>query len=808
VKASVRWLRALAPGVTASSSELAARLTAAGLEVEAVHEYGAASDACIVARVTATRPHPTKSGLTLVTVDSGGGNALEIVCGAPNVPPAGGLVVLAPLGARLPAKELTIERRTIAGVASEGMLVSEAELGLTDEAAGILILPEGTAEPGTPLARALPAARDTIFEIGLTPNRPDGLGHLGLAREIAALYGTRWSAPDPDAPVRAIVGKIDAYAKVVVEDPERCPHYGAAVVVDVTVAPSPAWLRYRLASLGVRPISNVVDITSLVLLEYGHPMHAFDLDRIRGGILIVRRAKPGETLKTLDGVERVLAEDDLAICDADGPVALAGVMGGATSEIAPTTKRVLLECAYFEPRGVRRAARRHALHTEASHRFERGVDPGDVPEALTHAASLVTRLAGGAAVPGAIHVIGKPFEPRVVPLRSKRLDQVLGVPVPFREATQLLERLGCVLRSAREGVAELSIPSHRPDLLREIDLIEEVARVRGMDAIPTVLPAVRPTRDEGPREHALARARRAGVELGLSEAVTYAFVRGDALSKLGAPLPAIVLKNPLTVDQEVMRTSLLPGLLAALAHARRRGEHDVRIFSVGSLFLKGTDPRMPDERLAFAALLSGDRPSYLRKPEAVDVWDAKGLAEGLVRRVTGLGAEVRAFGPSPSGERPVHLHPRGAAAVSVAAQGVGRLGLLHPDVLDAFDLAGTIVVVEIDLESLTPLAPGAPRLVSVPRFPAATRDVALVVRNDVAAGEVESTVRAAAGSLAEHVALFDLFAGGAVPEGHRSLAFHVVYRAADRTLTDAEVDAQHAKVVADVNQRFGATLRS
>ncbi len=779
--------------------------------------YGAASLACVVARVTAVRPHPTKSGLRLVSVDRGAndGKALEVVCGAPNVPPPGGLVVLAPLGAHLPAKNVRIERRDIGGVASEGMLCSEAELGIGDHGEGILTLPDALAAPGTPLATAIPATNDVIFEINLTPNRPDGLGHHGLAREAAALYGLAWAPPEPDAPGRAIQGKVDAYAKVLVEDPERCPHYAAAVVVDVTIGPSPAWLRYRLTSLGVRPISNVVDVTNLVLLEYGHPMHAFDLDLVRGSVIVVRRAREGEAMKTLDGAERRLVPDDLVICDAEGPLALAGIMGGASTEIRNETRRVLLECAYFEPRGIRRSARRHGLHTESSHRFERGVDPGDVPEALTHAASLLTHLAGGAAVPGAIHALGTPLEPRMVPLRSKRLDQLLGTAVPFKEATGILERLGCVVRSAKDGVAELAIPSHRPDIAREVDLIEEVLRVRGMDSVHATLPAIHPTRDKGPREAVLARARRAGVELGLSEAVTNGFVKRASLAAIGAPEPAVEVKNPLGEGHEVMRTSLLPGLLDAVSLARRRGERDVRVFTAGAVFLQGKsgEDGLPEERLTFAAVLAGDRPGYLTRPEPLDVWDAKGLAEGFVRRVAGV---------DPGFERlagaavPARLHPRGAAAIvvgslvggDVSGRLVGHMGPLHPDVLERFDLGGAVVVVEIDLAALAGWFAPAPRFRPIPRFPASTRDVALVVSEDVAAGEVLVAVRAAAGPLAEDVSLFDRFAGGGIPAGQLSLAYRVVYRAPDRTLTDAEVDTQHAKVVAEVGKRFGATLRA
>jgi phenylalanyl-tRNA synthetase beta chain len=824
MKASYRWIRALVPGLTASPAELAARFTAAGLEVEGVETWGAASAECVVARVVGHRPHPKRQKLNLVTVQRSKDPAaptLEVVCGAPNVPPAGELVVLAPLGVKLPAKGVTIERRVIAGVPSEGMLCSEAELGLSDATAGIMVLPAGFAEPGTPLAEAIPESHDTIYEIGLTPNRPDGLGHIGLAREAAALFGLPWSMPRV-APPRKLAPEgapvLSTLASVTVLDLERCPRYCAAAVVDLHVAPSPSWLRYRLAALGVRPISNVVDATNLVLLEYGHPMHAFDLDRVHGeggaeiakdGVhpIVVRRAREGEALTTLDGTARKLVQDDLVIADGGAAIGLAGVMGGASSEITAATCRVLLESAFFEARGVRRTSRRHGLHTDASHRFERGVDPSHAPDTLARAASLLTELAGGTAVRGEIDVKAGPFQPAVTRLRSARLDAVLGVHVPWEEALGILGRLGCSVRSEASGAAEIEVPTHRPDITREVDLIEEVARVRGMDAIPAVLPRVRPTRAAGPRESMVRRARGAGVELGLSEAITYSFVSRAALEKLGAPAPVVTVSNPLSVEQEVMRTSLLPGLIEAGVRSGRRGERDVRLFTVGAVFLPSRDGgRLPEERLVFAALLTGDRAPYLGKPEPIDAWDAKGLAEGLIHRVTG-GARATLDGLK--GEAvPRNLHPRGAARILVDGAPVGTLGPLHPDVLEGFDFGGPAVVVEVELAALEACRRVEVHYTAIPRFPASTRDVALVVADDVAAGDVEAAVREAAGELAREVALFDRFVGGAIPAGHRSLAFHVVYRAEDRTLTDAEVDTRHAAAVAEVNRRFGATLRT
>jgi phenylalanyl-tRNA synthetase beta chain len=822
MKASYRWLRALVPGLQATPGEVAHRFTQAGLEVEGIHAFGAGLEPLVVAEVRKVEPHPTRSGLRLVTVNRGEGHEQRVICGAPNVPAPGGLVVLAPLGAHLQARSLTIAARDIGGVTSEGMLCSEGEMGLSTVSAsdeGILVLPPGSASAGTPFIKAVPAASDTIFEIGVTPNRPDALGHVGLARDLAALYGTRFEFPAPQAPSRVGAGKVESYARVTVEDTERCPHYGAAVVVDVHVGPSPDWLRYRLSSLGIRPISNIVDITNLVLLEFGHPIHAFDLDRVAGQHIIVRRARAGETLITLDGVTRKLDVDDLVICDANGPVVLAGVMGGQGSEIRADTRRVLIECAYFEPRGVRRASRRHGLHTESSHRFERGVDRGDTPDVLAHAASLVVELGGGAAVSGTIHQMVAPFEAARVILRSPRIDALLGVPVPFADALALLHRLGFEIERTPgyDGMATVVVPSFRPDVSREVDLIEEVARVRGLESIPTVIPAIRPQppRDTGVLESAV---RRAAVSFGLSEAVTYGFVSPRALEAVGAPPSPIKLENPLTEERSVMRTSLLPGLFEAIVRAFSHGESEARLFTIGTTFAPPATPSaergvLPTEMPNFSAVLAGMRPGYLSRAEPFDVYDAKGIAVEVLERVTGRKPEVKA---QPSETRARHLHPRGAADLFIDGTKVGTFGPLHPDVIAAFDLAvGGAVAVEIDLGALARIGRAALRFAPIPRLPAATRDVALVVADRISAGDIERVIREAAGDLCESVEIFDVFRGPSLPPDHRSLAFHVVYRdpraatapAEARTLTDREVDERHAAAVERARAELGATLR-
>ncbi len=802
MRASCKWLSQLVPALDASPRELADRLTGAGLEVEAILHVGAAAAACVFARVTSVRPHPSKSGLRLVTVDRGGGTQ-EVVCGAPNVPDPGGLVLLAPLGTALPGG--TIERRTIGGVASEGMLVSEAELGLSEDGEGILVFAPDGATPGATFASAIPEASDTILEIGLGPNRPDGLGHVGLAREIAALYNVPFRRPPVGDPI--VVARDKDLAAMGVEvsvlDLERCPHYAAALVIDVEIGPSPPGARYRLAHLGVRAISNVVDVTNLAMLAYGQPMHAFDLDLVRGGRIVVRRARAGEVLVTLDGVSRPLDEDDLLICDGEGPVALAGVMGGQGTEIRAETRRVLFECASFEPRGIRRAARRHGMHTESSHRFERGTDRAMVRHVLRSAIRMTTELAPGArAVKGEIHVEGAPATVPRLTLRRARMDALLGLEVPWSEARAMLARLGCVERAADDDAAEVDAPSHRLDLTREVDLIEEVIRVHGMNAVPATLPRIQGSRPVGGVEELTTRARRAALAMGLSEAITWAFTSEEALEKVAAPHASVVLANPLARHHGVMRTSLLPGLFEAVAHGRRHGVTAFQLFSLGARYLatpRGSADGLPEERPSFAAVLAGTRPAYLAKGAPFDVWDAKAVALGVVERMTGRACEIQRGAAR-------HLHPRGAADLFLDGTIIGAFGPVHPDLLDAFELGEHAVVVEIDLEALRAHAPVRYR--DLPRFPASPRDVALVVHDDVAAGALEAAIREAAGALAEEVSIFDRFTGGAIPADHASLAFRVVYRAPDRTLTDAEIDAAHARVVDAVNSRFGAKVRT
>ncbi|HJL22210.1 MAG TPA: phenylalanine--tRNA ligase subunit beta, partial [Polyangiaceae bacterium LLY-WYZ-15_(1-7)] len=522
MKASYQWLKELT-GIDATPEELAEKMTDLGLEVEGLERFEAAP-LVVVAEVRAKEKHPKRDKLTVVQVDDGSGEDVTVVCGAPNVPEVGGKVLFAQVGAKLPTEDggvFEIGERKLGGVLSRGMICSERELNLGAGHEGIFVFGPDAPANGTPLAEALPVG-DVVFEIGLTPNRPDCLGHLGLARDLCAAWGKPFTPPPVPTPrhaegVVAVVpkgettfrlpwsgdgpevawdGPSDALGPfaVDIEDAEGCPRYGAAFVLAVKVGPSPFWLRYRLHCLGHRSISNLVDATNLVMLETGHPIHGFDLETLRGRRIVVRGAEAGETMTTLDDEERELAPGDLLICDGEGPVALAGVMGGANSEIGDGTQHVAIECAYFDPRAVRRTSRRLGMHTDASHRFERGVDPNDVPRVLARAAALMAELGGGVALAEGLDAYPAPVQAKEVTLRRHVLDGLLGLEVPKEVPAKVLGDLGFEVLEDGEDAVKVAVPTWRPDVAREADLVEEVGRVYGYERVPTVVPPVQPSR--------------------------------------------------------------------------------------------------------------------------------------------------------------------------------------------------------------------------------------------------------------------------------------------------------------------------
>lgn len=802
MKVSLQWLRELV-SVDASADEIAQRLTLAGIEVEGRTEVGQDLAGVVVCEIRDVRRHPKSDHLTLVDVFDGG-KVTQVVCGAPQVPPPGTRVSWARPGALLPGG-LHIAAKEVRGVSSPGMLLAEDELGLSADHSGLLVVEEEAA-PGDDVAALLGGA-DTVLELNITPNRPDCLGHWGVAREVSALF------PEavlrlPDLSLPHLVDEPVGRAKVLIDDPCGCPRYLARIVSHIRIGRSALRLRRRLQVLGVRAINDIVDATNLIMLEQGQPLHAFDLEQLAGATIVVRRARPGETMVTLDGVERRLLENDLLICDAERPVAIAGVMGGEGSGISPTTRHLLLESAYFDPASVRRTARRLGLHTEASHRFERGADPNlGLERASLRCARHLALATGGQVGRQPIDVYPRTLPPTVVTLRPARTAHVLGVAVSRDEQIERLRRLELdptVVTSTDGEQIRCAVPTFRPDLTREIDLIEEIARLRGYDSVPATLPET----SRAPRAAApdLAdRVRNALVSLGLHEAITYGFTAPDLIAKLGwassdRRSQPIRLANPLGEEVSAMRTTLLTGLLGVLAENLARGVKDVRLFEVGSVFLPANAP-LPDEELEACFLLAGRRDGWLKPGDEIDYFDVKGLVDSLLAHLRVAGIEFR---PPQEGEAP-WLHPGVGAVVTVGGTYVGALGEVHPEVRRRLGLTTNVVAACLRLEALP--AGAAPVIGELPRFPSSTRDISFFVDEDVPAATLERTI-ASSSPLIESVRVCeDYREPGRVPTGKKGMLWSLSYRATDRTLTDEEIGGEHERVLKALQERFAIQQR-
>ena len=793
---SYRWLQSLVPGLSASPTEVAERLGLLGAPVDEVVDLGAQIGDVVIARVEEVRQHPNADRLRVCTVNAGGDERLQVVCGAPNVE-AGHYYPFAPIGSTLPGG-VSIKKAKLRGEASEGMLCSARELGLGRDHSGLMTL-AGEWEPGARLVEKL-GLDDVRFLLDVTANRPELLSHVGVAREVAPNGAADVRLPSfPNAPdARLDLARAEhegevAGVRVRIEDAEGCPRYTAAIVRGVRVGPSPEWLAMRLRAIGLRPINNVVDATNYVLFELGQPLHAFDLARLRGPEIRVRRAAEGESIRTLDGTDRVLEARDLVIADAEGAVALAGVMGGENSEVHDATTDVLIECALFDPRSVRRTARRLGLSTDASYRFERGVDPEGLPRALQRVVELIVAVAGGTPDREALDVNPVPFARTVVSLRPERVRHLLGVEVPVEEITALLAGIGFEVDGSARPL-RVSVPGYRPDVTREVDLIEEIARRRGYDSFPEELLPFRPS--AVPESASVAPERRLRElfrRLGFLEARTAGFAPGSERR--------VPLLNPLSAEESHLRDALSPGLLRRLEHNWAHGVRDVRLFEIGTVFLPAGDGAIPREEIRVAAVFSGPRrPPHWSGPAGVwDLWDLKGVLDELAAEY-GAALEPGAFSPLADLVEP-------AESFRLAVDGVetGGGGRVSARAVDAPAWAEAAWVVEALLPAVrsAAVAPYRP----LPEFPAVERDLALLVPDAVTAREVEETIRGSAGPLLESVHPFDLYAGKGVPGGTRSVAWRLRFRTAERTLTDAEVDAPVARVLAALEERLGVRRR-
>lgn len=803
MKLPASWLREWVE-VDATPERIADALTWRGFYVEGLETHGRSYPGIVVARVLAVGRHPNADKLTLCRVDSGAGE-LSIVCGAPNVY-AGMIAPLATVGATLPGG-LVIKQARIRGQESQGMLCSPRELELSDDHTGILDLAtvRGDAaamRPGTPLDEVL-GPPETVLEIEVPFNRPDGLGVVGLAREVRAALGGRWTTA---AAARLAAGwrRRDDF-DLDLEDREGCPRYLAQAVDGVVVGPSPRWLVRRLEAVGQRSINNLVDLTNLVLFECGQPLHAFDLAKLEGPAIRVRRARAGERIVTLDGRERALDPEVLVIADRSRPVAVAGVMGGADSEVSEATRALLLECAWFEPRRIRRGSRTLGLSTEASKRFERGVDPEIGPLATARFLELLLELSPGARLAAGRERRHDGGQPRTLTLRPARWQRLIGVAVPAEEAVAHLEALGFGVR--RGPTLAVTVPSWRPDVTLEDDLVEEVARAHGYDRIPEL-----PVETHGvyatraPRERLLERARAAMLARGLTEAWSPTLISErealETMALLGDdPARLVRLSNPMSREGEVLRPNLVAGLLRACAHNLRQGLTAVRLFEVGAGFA-ARDGDLPEEQPLLAAVLAGPRFAHAHDAaqQPADFEDAKGLWEAWLEEMRVDTPEWRAYAAS-------GWKPGASAEVASGTSRIAWAGTLGQQLLRGWDIEVPVHLFVVLLDSLSTAA-AAPARVSLPgRFPPVRRDLAFFVPVGVTHREVEQALSTAAGERLDSIEVFDVYAGPGTPQGMRSLAFALQFQHPECTLTEAEVQAIQDRMVAAVARECGGRLR-
>ncbi len=842
MRVPIRWLKEFVElPVSVSVEELAHRLTMAGIEVAAIEYIGQSPpqnvkhglhapwtgenqssgrltwdrDKILVGQIVEVQPHPNADRLVVAMVDYGQG-AVPSVTGAPNVSVGqrGQKVPVALPGARLvnaygddPA-QIEVKPVGIRGVDSQAVICSEKELGLSDDHTGVLIL-DDDAMVGTPLCELL---GDEVLELDLTPNLGRCLSIIGVAREVAALTGGKLKVKEPKW--KPFGQSIEGQAQVEIADPDLCARYTATIIRDVRPKPAPFWMRYRLLLSGMRPISAIVDITNYVMLEWGQPLHAFDYDKLseraggRPPKIIVRRAKPSEKITTLDKVERTLTEDMLVIADEKGAIAIAGVMGGLETEVSDSTKHILLESASFHAINNRRTAQRLQLPSEASHRFSRGVPPELAERAAVRAAELMRRLTRGEIASGLLDAYPCKAPPRVITLAPTEIERLLGIRVKPAEISASLKRLGFACKR-QKGALEVTVPYHRLDVEIPADLVEEVARIVGYDQLPSTL--LSDTLPPQRRDRALEleeQVRDILVASGLTEVITYSLTSPKSVAKLypteQPPLTSYVeLENPISSERTHMRQTFMNELLETIASNQHHREH-VAVFEVGRVYLpdpKSTDG-LPKEPRRLGIALAGLRrsPSWAEKTASVDFFDLKGIVETLLQH---LGIEGAKF--LPVSDPP--FHPGRCAELSLSGERLGVLGEVHPQVAERFDLKGRVYLAELDLERMIPLAGEVRPYCPLPRFPGIRQDIAVVVEEGLPQERVERLIWESGGELLTSVNLFDVYYGEQVPPGKKSLAYSLYYLAEDRTLTDPEAQAIHARIQKRLETQVGAQVR-
>jgi len=796
------WLKEFAD-FDYTPQELCDRLTMVGLEVDALEEIGGGLDSVIVAKIEEVEPHPDADRLTVCQVNNGT-EVVQVICGAKNHK-TGDFVALAQPGSVLPG-DFKIKKLKIRGQVSMGTLCSEKELGVADAAAGIMIL-SSDLEIGMPVFEAL-KLKDFMIKIGLTPNRPDCLSVVGVAREVAALCDQKLKLPLPELTESS--SKIEDKTSISIEDPEYCPRYAARMINQVKVGPSPDWMVRRLESVGMRSINNVVDVTNYVMMELGHPLHAFDFNLLQEKRIIVKRSLPDEKFMTLDEQQHVMMAEDLMICDGERAVAIAGVMGGQNSEVQDGTETVLLEAAYFNPTAVRRTSKRHGLHTESSHRFERGADIDMIPVAIDRAAYLIADLSGGQVLSGVIDNYPRKLEPVNIEVSLHKITALLGIQIDCDTVQTLLESIGLAVQPGSTiDSLSVSIPSFRPDIEREVDLIEEVARLYGYERIPVSMPVgTVNAKLPAPRLKTQRQLRQLMVKTGFSEAMNYSFIAADAIQKIGldpldSRLQQVPILNPLSEDQAVMRTSLVPSLLETVSRNLSYRSFDLQLFELRPVFLSQGNHTECLESLTLAGVMTGRREpeGWAQSGQQVDFYDLKGVVEEIL---SVLYLEDVTFDTQ---QIQNYFHPGKSCSLDLGQNRLGCIGEVHPQVLDQFNIDQVVYLFELNVEKMIEFTGCFAKFKPTSRFPDMIRDSALLLDESIRADHVLNIVKRAKLKSLDSVNLFDLYTGKGIPEGKKSLAIRVRYRDMERTLTEEEVNKFHGKLIRSLSQQLGAEIR-
>jgi len=799
VKVSLNWLKQYVD-VKLQAAEIANRLTLAGIEVKSTNVIGADWEGIIAGQILAVQQHPNADRLHLVTLDLAT-RTETVVCGAPNVA-VGAKIAYAPIGTKMidghTGKTEVLKPAKIRGVASNGMCCSEKELGISENHEGIIILPADTAV-GTPLIEVL---GDAIFNLEVTPNRPDCLGMTGLAREIAATTGSPFHLPE------AVYAESEVSIKdkvtVEIQDPDLCPRYCASLITGIKIGPSPEWMQKRLISYGMHPINNIVDITNFVMLEYAQPLHAFDYEKIQGKGIIVRRANSGEKITSLDGVERNLNREMLVIADKERAVAVAGIMGGANSEVSENTTSILLESASFKPTSVHYTGRTLNMPSEACVRFERGISPELTVPALKRATQLMVGYGGGQAAQGIIDVYPGKTERKPLRLTTAEFKRTMGVEYTLEQIETSLTALGFTCQADKAAAwVIVRAPYWRSDINIPVDVIEEVARIQGYEQIPTTLLAQAiPMQKPAPVTALKRRVRNMMAGYGFQELVSFSLTNMDVLVKLSPeakkpePLP-VHIANPASSEQEYLRPNLRAGLLAALTLNKAFIEEGLRLFELGKVYLNRNE-NLPEEPDMLCAVICGPRAAqwWQGASEPVDFFDAKGVVEGLLKQ-TGIAAKFEKSDDT-------SLHPLNQAAITAGGKQIGVVGEVHPAVKEHFELTPPVFMFEINIPALLPLMKDKVYR-AIPKFPATVRDVALVVDSGVTHQQILDTMKGF--SLVTEVALFDVYAGGQIPAGKKSMAYRLTFQSPDKTLTDQQVNGVQQAILKKLAMGLGATLR-